>query len=216
MLVSCILYYKKFRKDIKTIGFEVNPYDICVANPMVNGKQQTLTWHVDDLKSSHVNPKVNDEFAEWCKNANGSDDLGHVQVVGGKIHDYLAMILDFMQDGALKIDMKYYIQGMLDKFPFEVKPSQKTRWTEKLFKVEKGAKKLDEEGRSIFHTFIMKAMFLCKNAPPDIDPEISFLSSRLNDSNERGWKKLLRVISFMKGRINNVLTLGANDTNTLT
>jgi hypothetical protein len=64
MLVSSILYYKKFRKDIEVIGFEVNPYDICVANRTVYRKQQTLTWHVDDLKSSHVNPKVNDEFTE--------------------------------------------------------------------------------------------------------------------------------------------------------
>jgi hypothetical protein len=63
MLVSSILYYKKFRKDVEAIGFEVNPYDICVANRTVYGKQQTLTWRVDDLKSSHVNPKVNDEFA---------------------------------------------------------------------------------------------------------------------------------------------------------
>jgi hypothetical protein len=57
------------------IGFEVNPYDICVANRTVYGKQQTLTWHVDHLKSSHVNPKVNDEFAEWCETTYGSDDL---------------------------------------------------------------------------------------------------------------------------------------------
>jgi hypothetical protein len=31
ILISSILYYKKFRKDIKSIGFEVNPYDICVV-----------------------------------------------------------------------------------------------------------------------------------------------------------------------------------------
>jgi hypothetical protein len=74
------------------------------------------------------------------------------------------MILDFTQDGALKIDMKYYIQGMLDEFPFEVKPSQTTPWTEKLFKVQEDAKKLDKEQRSIFHTFVMKAMFMCKRA----------------------------------------------------
>jgi hypothetical protein len=59
MLVSLILYYKKFRKDMEAIGFEVNPYDtLCVANRTVNGKQQTLAWHVDDLKSSHVNPMM--------------------------------------------------------------------------------------------------------------------------------------------------------------
>ena len=54
MLKSSLLYYKKFRKDIEEIGFEVNPYDPCVANRMVNGKQHTIVWHVDDLKCSHV------------------------------------------------------------------------------------------------------------------------------------------------------------------
>jgi hypothetical protein len=77
MLVFSILYLTSFlRKDIEAIGFEVNPYDICVANQTVNRKQQTVTWHVDDLKSSHVNPKSNDEFAEWSKNTYGSNDLG--------------------------------------------------------------------------------------------------------------------------------------------
>jgi hypothetical protein len=99
MLISSILYYTKFRKDVESIGFEVNPYDICVANRKVNGKQHTVTWYVDDLKSSHVDSKVNDNFTEWCETTYGSDDLGHVKVVRGKIHDYLAMILDFTEDG---------------------------------------------------------------------------------------------------------------------
>ena len=49
MMIAFILYYKKFRKDIKSIGFEVNPYDICVANRTVNGNQDTETWHFDDV-----------------------------------------------------------------------------------------------------------------------------------------------------------------------
>ena len=44
ILVSLILYYKKFIKDIKFIGFEVNRYNICVANQMKSGKQKTFTW----------------------------------------------------------------------------------------------------------------------------------------------------------------------------
>ena len=42
MLQSSLLYYKKFRKDIELIGFEVNLYDPCVANRMVSGNQQLL------------------------------------------------------------------------------------------------------------------------------------------------------------------------------
>jgi hypothetical protein len=90
MLITSILYYKKFRKDIDLIGFEVNPYDICVANRTVNRKQQTVTWHVDDLKLSH-------DFHFWCEKIYDSDTIGHVKVVQGKIHDYLDMILDWLQ-----------------------------------------------------------------------------------------------------------------------
>ena len=43
IFVSLIMYYNKFRKDIEVIAFEVNLYDICVANPMKYGKQQTMT-----------------------------------------------------------------------------------------------------------------------------------------------------------------------------
>jgi hypothetical protein len=67
MLVASILYYKKFRNDIESIGFEVNPYDICVANRTTRGKQHTVTWHVDDVKSSHVDSEVNNDFEAWCE-----------------------------------------------------------------------------------------------------------------------------------------------------
>ena len=35
------------------MGFEVDPYDSCVATKMINGSQMTVTWHVNDLKISH-------------------------------------------------------------------------------------------------------------------------------------------------------------------
>ena len=59
-------------------------------------------------------------------------------------------------------------------------------------------------------------MFFCKRARTDIDQEICFLSSRAKDKNEGYWKKLLRDTIFLKGTINDVLKLEANDTNTLT
>jgi len=40
------------------VGFEVNPYDWCVANKMINGKQCAVIWHVDDIKLSHVDKNV--------------------------------------------------------------------------------------------------------------------------------------------------------------
>jgi hypothetical protein len=40
----------------------------------VNRTFYTVTWHVDDLKASHEDRKVNDAFAEWCENTYGSDE----------------------------------------------------------------------------------------------------------------------------------------------
>ena len=50
MLRAALLFYKRLRSDLENMGFEVNPYDPCVANKMVNGHQMTMCWHVDDLE----------------------------------------------------------------------------------------------------------------------------------------------------------------------
>ena len=48
---------------LKAYEFVINPYDSCVANSMINGKQMTVTWHVDDLKVSHEDPAEITTFA---------------------------------------------------------------------------------------------------------------------------------------------------------
>ena len=35
--------------DLENEGFVINPYDPCVANKIVDGKQFTVAWHVDAL-----------------------------------------------------------------------------------------------------------------------------------------------------------------------
>ena len=56
MLKSALLLYQKLRDDLERNGFQINPYDPCVANKMIDGEQMTIIWHVDDLKVSHKNP----------------------------------------------------------------------------------------------------------------------------------------------------------------
>ena len=77
MLVSAMLFYCKLTKALLSYRFELNPYDPCVANKMVNGKQLTIFWNVDYLKSSHIDPKVNNEFFQWIKDTFGQ--LGEVK-----------------------------------------------------------------------------------------------------------------------------------------
>jgi hypothetical protein len=52
-MVAALLYYKKFVMSLTKHGYKLNPYDGCVANKTVKGKQITVRLHVDDCKLSH-------------------------------------------------------------------------------------------------------------------------------------------------------------------
>ncbi len=54
MMKSTLLFYRKLVAELRNMGFEINPYDPCVANKTVNGTQMTVRWHVDDLMISHT------------------------------------------------------------------------------------------------------------------------------------------------------------------
>ena len=84
-----------------------------------------------------------------------------------------------------------------------------TPWTEKLLKPQKYYKNIDKERHSIFHTCVIKQMFLCKISRTDIDQGIIFISLRVEKKYEEDWKKLLRVMSFSKVTINGVLMMEA-------
>ena len=58
IMKAALLFCQKFVGDLITIGFELNPYNPCVANKNINGKQLTLVWHVDDIKASNVETEV--------------------------------------------------------------------------------------------------------------------------------------------------------------
>jgi hypothetical protein len=62
MLRAALLFYKRMRSTLEEMGFEINPYDLCVANMMVEGGKITVCWHVDDLKISHRDKAIVSEF----------------------------------------------------------------------------------------------------------------------------------------------------------
>ena len=67
IMKAAVLFYKNFVGDLMTIGFDLNPYNPCIAKNIVNGKQLTLVGHVDDIKASHVEEKVVTHMAKWLR-----------------------------------------------------------------------------------------------------------------------------------------------------
>jgi hypothetical protein len=214
MIKSPLLFYRKLRKDLEAAGFKVNPYDICVANKTVKGKQFTVLWHVDDLKISHVDTPVVDEFIEWARAKYEDKEITKLKPSRGKIHDYLGITLDYTTKGKVKISMQDYIDKMLQEFPYidQVNKVKKvsTPAADYLFSINPQAEKLSNELKDEFHTTVAKGLFLCKRARPDLQPTIPFLCTRVKNPDVDDWKKLLRMLKYLESTKDLVLTLEAD------
>jgi len=55
------------------------------------------------------------------------------------------MMLDYSVDGVLKVDMKYYVDAMIEDFSYQLKSKVAGPWTEKLLKTDTSAKALNDE-----------------------------------------------------------------------
>jgi hypothetical protein len=62
---SALLFYQKLVADLISIDFKINPYDPCFAKKIINGKQLTICWHVDDLFLGHEDSTVVSNFLQW-------------------------------------------------------------------------------------------------------------------------------------------------------
>jgi hypothetical protein len=66
-MVAIFLYYRKFVKSLTDVGFIINPYDPCVANKIIEGKQTLICFHVYDFKISNRKKKVMDTMIEYLR-----------------------------------------------------------------------------------------------------------------------------------------------------
>ena len=108
-LRSALLFYRKPLDELEYRGFILNPYDPCVVNKMIGGKEFTITWHVDNLNISHVDKKVVDKMIKWMKGLYVQDMWIYI----GKNHDYLGMIIDFSVRGKVSVTMVDYLKGII-------------------------------------------------------------------------------------------------------
>ena len=63
--------------------------------------------------------------------------------------------------------MADYLKNQIKDFQEEVSTS-KYPWKDNLFKIDEKSTTLSNEKHEVFHTFVAKAIFLCKRARPEI------------------------------------------------
>ena len=165
---------------------------------------------MDDLKSSNIDPKVNDEFLPWIKDTFGQ--LREVKTTQGPLHNYLGMTLDYSVPGQVSIDMSHYVDKIVKEFPQEnlKGASVDSPWNENLSKVQHNSAPLQKEQAKVFHTVTTQGLFLCKHGHLDIAPAIAYLTTWVQKPNHADWTKLCQMMQFLKQTVKDKLTLRAD------
>ncbi|MEM9592233.1 MAG: reverse transcriptase domain-containing protein, partial [Pseudomonadota bacterium] len=209
MLQSALRFWEQVLDDITGLGFEVNPYDWCVANRMVNGNQQTICWHVDDFLISHVDNSVNEELVAWFSKKYGKRLA--LSIHRGKEHEYLGMDINLKNEGKVEITMCDFIEKLLAEAPEEFTGTAATPAANHLFETDPEQTKLREREAGIFHHLVAKMLYLSKRARPDLQLAVAFLCTRVSAPDTDDWKKLGRAVAYLRGSPKLPLTLEADD-----
>jgi hypothetical protein len=217
LLCSALLFYLKLRADLEEFGFKFNDYDPCVANKIVNGKQMTVTFHVDDLKVSHVEEFELSKMIIWLGKKYGNKLVVH----RGDVHDYLGMDLDYSETGVVILSMNQQLEKVFTNFPEDIGRLASSPASDHLFQIrdheetEKEGKFLDDEKKSQFHHTVAQLLFITCRVRGDIATPVAFLTTRVKKPDEDDWGKLKRVLKYLKGTKYMKLTLNVSDLNNI-
>mgnify|MGYP000939170828 CR=1 FL=1 len=203
---SALQWYKLFKSTLETMGFELNPYDKCIANKNINGKQLTICWHVDDCIVSHAEEDVLEEFSKKM-----IEEFGNMDIIKGRQHDFLGMKIGINEDKTVSVDMREQLKQVIEEFEKydSVDQASVTPAASYLFTVNPNAKELDKEHSVAFHSITAKLGYIMKRGRPDVETCVSFLMKRVSKSDIDDWNKLRRLIGFLKGTIDDIRIIGA-------
>jgi hypothetical protein len=208
-LSASLLFWRDLSGHLEKEGYVANPYDSCVMNKMVNGKQSTVLWHVDDLKISHVEGSANESVLDGLNKCYGQETP--LTVTRGDLHDYLGMTIDYSTKGKVVICIEDYVEEVLADLPEDMEGTATTPTADHLFTVNDAADKLGSEKSEFFHSCTAKILFLCKRGRPDVQTPIAFLCTRVSQPVVDDLKKLKRVVCYLRGTKRMALTLEANN-----
>ena len=205
MIESALLWYQLYVKILMDMGFILNPYDPCVANKIIDNKQCTIAWYVDDNIVTHKDPTVVESIIQKIE-----QEFPGLSVTRGNKHTFLGMELTFRDDGKLGVNLTSYINETLSAFPEDlgrVVASPAAKW---LFETVPNARKLSPERADTFHSTVAKLLWVAQRGRVDILTSISFLCTRVQCPDIEDWKKLKRVLKFLEQTLHDTRLIGAD------
>jgi hypothetical protein len=137
--------------------------------------------------------------------------FGKMTVTRGKEHVFLGMDIKFHTNGTADIKMKDYIKEAIDEFGEDITRSAATPAKRDLFDIDENSGELTKVEGETFHSIVAKLLYVSKRCRLDIQLAIAFLCTRVSCSTEKDWLKLKRVLEYLRGTLDEFLTLGTED-----
>ena len=196
-LQAAMLFWKELPKFITAdLGFTMNPFDSCVANKIIDGKQCTILWHVDDIKMSHVSQEGLESIMKRIEACFGREVP--LIVTRRPVHEYLGMTIDFSRPGTVQFHMKAFIDDLIAETPSELlKGMAASPAGQHLFTVNENCSKPSKEQAELFHYLTAKLLYLSKRTRPDIQTAIAFLTTCVSSPDCDDYKKSGRCLKYV-------------------
>lgn len=163
MIESALLWYELYVSVLSDMGFELNPYDICVANKIINGSQCTIAWYVDDNKVSHKQQSVVDDVI-----AKIEERFPGLTVSRGDEHTFLGMKIRYLRDKrrGVAINMREYLLEAIEQFGEDVSTVVSSPGANWLF-LTSDARKLTGDKKDTFVSLVAKLLWIIQRGRPD-------------------------------------------------
>ena len=159
---------------------------------MINGKQCTIVWYVDDVEVSHVDETVVSDIITYMQK-----EFGNLTITRGKKHQYLGMYIEFCKNNMVTISMFKRMNEALEMVSGGVKGATTPTAKKNLFDVDCASQLLDEDWGDTFYSVVAKLLWIAKRGRPDLELSLSFLCTRVATPSIDDWHKLERVLTYL-------------------
>ena len=114
---------------------------MCTFNKMVNGEQVTVQFHINDLKVSHKDQAVLDDFLDELKSEFGQED--ELTENKGLVHTYLGITINYLIADKVVFIMFDYLEDVIVEAAEDLKNScSYYPGNNQLFKVDEDSPRL--------------------------------------------------------------------------
>ena len=117
----------------------------------------------------------------------------------GLVHKYLGITIDYSIPQKFVFTMFDYLEDVIVETDKNLKNSRLYYpGNDSLMKINCDSPSLSTDNAKLFYSHVARLLFASKKARPDIQVCVSFLCTRVKAPTEQDYKKLGKVISYLK------------------